>query len=240
MGGTVVGKLCAAGLALGDLRESQRLGLRLVADAFEHLLEADHAKMLAESRAALAESAVVEAREQAARHAADSLQMQRLAHTDVLTGLPNRRGFMSRWEDQLARSTRRDTPLGMLLIDADHFKSVNDTMGHAMGDAVLKAISTALLVARSTPDVVARLGGDEFVLVTGNADSDHLMGLAQSIRETFAVVADELGVDTTLSIGIVSTESCPRETMLADADEALYRSKAAGGNTAETHECESK
>lgn len=238
LGHSIVGQLCSAGLAPCELRARQLEGLRLIADAFEHLLAVDQKKALAETRASQAEEAVAEARDEAIRHAADSLQMRRLAHTDMLTGLPNRRGFMARWEDQVARSTRRDTPLGLLLIDADHFKKVNDTMGHAMGDAVLRAISTALLVARRTPDIVARLGGDEFALATANADMEHLKGLAANIRRTFAVVAEELGVATTLSIGIVSSESCARETMLRDADEALYRSKAAGGDTAEVHECE--
>lgn len=237
IGGATAAMLCVAGKQAVELSARQLDGLPLIAEALEHLLVADRGKALAESRAAAAERAVAEARDEALRHAADSLQMQRLAHTDVLTGLPNRRGFMTRWEDQVARSARRNTPLALMLIDADRFKQVNDTMGHAMGDAVLRAISAALLVARRSPDLVARLGGDEFVLVTATADEEHLQNLAEEIRKTFAVVAEELGVDTTLSIGIVSSESCPRESMLAEADEALYRSKAAGGDTAESMAC---
>jgi diguanylate cyclase (GGDEF)-like protein len=236
-GDATIGMLCVAGREPAELSTRQLEGLRLIAEALEHLIAVDHMKTLAESRAALAEQAEVDARDQALRHAADSLQMQRLAHTDVLTGLPNRRGFMTRWEEQVARSLRRDTPLALMLIDADNFKKVNDTLGHAMGDAVLRAISASLLVARRTPDIVARLGGDEFALATANADENHLKGLAEEIRQTFAVVAEELGVETTLSIGFVSSETCPRERMLAEADGALYRSKAAGGDTAETIEC---
>lgn len=235
VGEATLAVLCSAGKAPCELRERQREGLRFIADALEHLLVAARKRVEAESRMSLAEEAIAEAREEAIRHAADSVQMRRLAHTDVLTGLPNRRGFMTRWEEQVAHSTRRGTPLGLLLIDADDFKEVNDTLGHAMGDAVLRAISTSLLVARRPPEIVARLGGDEFALATANGDADHLMELANTIRSTFAVVAEELGVTTTLSIGIASSDSGGREHMLRDADEALYRSKAAGGNTAEAY-----
>jgi diguanylate cyclase len=237
IGEATAGMICVAGRGNAELSARQLEGFRLIAEAFEHLVVSEREKTLAGARAAAAEQAVAEARDEAIRHAADSLQMQRLAHTDVLTGLPNRRGFMTRWEDQLARSARRNTPLALMLIDADRFKQVNDTLGHAMGDAVLRAISAALLVARRSSDLVGRLGGDEFVLVTANSDEAHLNALAEDIRRTFAVVANELGVDTTLSIGIASSEHCPRERMLAEADEALYRSKAAGGDTAESMEC---
>jgi diguanylate cyclase len=201
------------------------------------LLETQRLAGLAKARAERAERATAEARLEAQRHAEQSLQMEQLANTDVLTGLPNRRAFMARWEDELARSGRRNYAIGLVLIDADRFKAVNDGSGHALGDAVLRALGATLLVVATTPDLVARLGGDEFAMVTSHADRPRLLALAQAIRELFATMAAELGVDTTLSIGVVSSDDCLRERMLSDADRELYRAKAAGGNTVRLFDC---
>jgi diguanylate cyclase (GGDEF)-like protein len=86
-----------------------------------------------------------------------------------------------------------------------------------------------LIVARS-PDIVARLGGDEFAFATTDSDRSRLLAKAEGIQVAFAEVAAELGVATTLSIGIVSSEDCTPERMLAEADKAVYRSKLADGN----------
>ena len=98
---------------------------------------------------------------------------------------------------------------------------------------MLRAIGATLQAVAHTADVVARLGGDEFAFAISHTDGAHLLAVAENIRRLFAVAADELQVNTTLSIGLVSSEDCPRHRMLADADKALYRSKAAGGDRAE-------
>ena len=229
-GDVPIGTVCGASQKKIDLDEEQLGGIRLIAEAMQRLLEVERATSLAHARAEAAEQDAIEARSATQRHAVHSRQMERLAHTDSLTGLPNRRAFMARWEAELIRSGHKDYPIGLMLLDADRFKVVNDTEGHAMGDAVLRAIGETLMVVARSPDAVARLGGDEFALFTTHTDSAHLEELAEQIGNQFQVVAAELGVDTTLSIGMVSSEHSPREQMLADADEALYQSKDAGGN----------
>ena len=225
-----IGTVCGASQNKMVLNQTQLEGMQLIADALRQLLEIEREKSHAHARADLAEQDAADARRTAERHAIDLLHMEQLAHTDVLTGLPNRRAFMARWEDELARSGRKHYPLALMLIDADQFKVVNDSAGHAMGDAVLRAIGATLLVVAKSPDIVARLGGDEFALATTHVDGAHLQGLAEKIQQLFGVMAAELGVRTTLSIGLVSSESCRRDRMFAEADKALYRSKHAGGN----------
>lgn len=230
VGDVAIGTVCGASQRKISLDNSQLEAVQLIADALQQLLEVEREKAAAQARADEAEQNVEQARIVAQRQALDFLHMKQLAHTDVLTGLPNRRAFMARWEDELARSGRKHYQIGLALIDADNFKKVNDTSGHAMGDSVLRAISATLLEVAHSPDVVARLGGDEFALVTTHTDDAHLEAVAEQIRQRFDVVAAELGVSTTLSIGLASSEHGPRENLLADADKALYRSKHAGGN----------
>lgn len=206
----------------------------LIAEALEGLAEVERDTALSHSRVASAELETVEARHATKRHAFRSQQMEQLANTDPLTDMPNRRAFMARWDEELVRSAEENYPIGLLLLDADRFKTVNDTEGHEMGDAVLRAIGASLLTVVGPHDIVARLGGDEFALLTTRTGSDDLQALAGKIGGQFQIIATELGVDTTLSIGMVSSEDCPRERMLADADRALYRSKEAGGNVFRT------
>jgi diguanylate cyclase len=238
VGDVTIGTVCGASQKEIVLEETQLDGIHLIAEALQHLLVVDRDNALAMARADAAEIEVVEARIATKRQAIHSQHMERLAHTDALTGLANRRAFIARWEEEMVRSKRRNYPIGLMLLDADRFKSVNDTAGHAMGDAVLQAISATLMLVARSPDVVARLGGDEFALITTHHDSAHLKQLAEQIGEQFHVVATELGVDTTLSIGMVSSEHSPRERMLSDADQALYRSKDAGGNAARMFRCD--
>lgn len=236
-GDIAIGTVCGASRQRVALDERQVQGMQLIADALQRLMQAERVASLARARADDAEQATVLAKLEAQRNAAETLRMEQLANTDVLTGLPNRRAFMARWEDELARSGRRNYPIALILIDADRFKSVNDTRGHPVGDAVLRAIGATLLVVARTPDLVARLGGDEFAMVTTHADRPALLALALNIRQLFAAVAADLSVDTTLSMGVVSSDDCPRDRMLSDADRALYRSKEAGGDAVRLFDC---
>ena len=106
-------------------------------------------------------------------------------------------------------------------------------MGHLVGDSVLRAIGTTLQDVADHADLIARLGGDEFALAISHADDRRLQTLAEEIRAAFAQATARLVVGTTLSIGIASSADCPRHQLLAAADKALYRSKAAGGDRAE-------
>jgi diguanylate cyclase (GGDEF)-like protein len=227
VGDSAIGTLCTASKSHLVLDDCQVDGIRLVAESLQKLLAVERDRGLALLQADRSAQDLVDARSAANHHAATSVRMERLAHTDSLTGLSNRRAFMGRWNEALARD---QLPLGLILIDADGFKVVNDTFGHIKGDAVLRAISAALLVVARTPDIVARLGGDEFAFATTDSDGGSLLAKAGLIQEAFAKVAAELGVSTTLSIGIVSSEDCTPENMLAEADKAVYRSKVAEGN----------
>jgi len=235
--GVVIGTVCGASQKTYVLEETQLEGIRLVAQALQRLLAVERDTADAYARAQAAELDAAEARHATKRHAVRSQQMERLAFTDALTGLPNRRAFMARWENELTRSACRDYSIGLILLDADHFKAVNDSEGHAKGDAVLRAIGATLLVVARAPDVVARLGGDEFAVLTTHTDSAYLEDMAQHIGTHFHGIAAELGVDTTLSLGLVSSDHCPREQMLSDADQALYRSKGAGGDASRIFLC---
>jgi diguanylate cyclase len=231
-GEIAIGTMCGASLVKTELDAKQLECMQLIADALQEQIEFEREKILAQARAASAERDAADARVAAKRHAEKSEHMEQLANTDALTGLPNRRAFMARWEDELARSGRRHYPIGLLLLDADKFKTVNDTWGHQKGDAVLRAVGVTLSVVAKSPDVIARLGGDEFALVTTHADRASLDAMAANLQSIFAGLTAELGVGTTLSIGVVSSDDCPREKMLAEADKALYCNKDMGRNAA--------
>ncbi|MEP7097426.1 MAG: sensor domain-containing diguanylate cyclase, partial [Dokdonella sp.] len=231
-GDSSIGTVCGASCNAIVLDDDQMTAMRFIAEALQKLLESDQQRLLALGRATVAEKDARDARSESKRHEGDSQRMERLANTDMLTGLPNRRFFIARWEDELARSGRRSYPIGLLLIDLDRFKAVNDTKGHLIGDAVLRAIGATLLTVSKTSDVVARLGGDEFALAISHSPSSKLLEIAENMRQLFAVAVAELGEKVTLSVGISSSEYSTRGALFADADKSLYQSKAAGGNTA--------
>jgi len=157
--------------------------------------------------------------------------LDRLARVDTLTGLANRREFQRRLDDALARTAAK----GLLVIDVDHFKGINDSRGHAAGDAVLVAVAQRLRSCVSDLDLVARLGGDEFaVLLEDTVTARVLEQVAARITKTMArAVSVEGGlIAVTLSIGAtLCTAKISEQTLLATADRALYAAKAAGRNT---------
>ena len=164
-------------------------------------------------------------------------ELERLATTDELTGLPNRRSFAAQLERELARARRYGTPLSLLLLDLDNFKSINDTHGHGAGDRVLVGVARGLESCLRAPDLVARLGGDEFAVLLPQADRRASEAIA---RRTCAVVAaQELPPRTTASVGVATSEGGEARDLLEEADRALYRAKrsqprlqAASGDTA--------
>jgi diguanylate cyclase (GGDEF)-like protein len=234
----IVGHLACTRVGSSPMDPIQFEGLRLVADAMERLLgvERELADVQSSFEAAAAEAAELQSATQ--RQAIYSQQMKHLAHTDELTGLSNRRAFMARWQAALSQAERTNEPIALLLVDADRFKAVNDSGGHALGDTVLRAIGASLHLAAHPADIVARLGGDEFAILTTLADPAELRLLGDAIHAQFKASAAILSVDATLSIGMVSGLDCPREHLLRDADVALYRSKEAGGDCAHLFECD--
>lgn len=214
-----IGTVCGASQSRVVLDGHQVAAVEMIADAMRYLIQAEIAKGQAIERLQQAESR------------ADRMML--LAHTDALTGLPNRRAFSSRWEDQLARSGRKHYDIAVLLIDMDRFKEVNDTWGHPAGDAVLGALGGVIRSATSSADLPARLGGDEFALAVTHAGDAAVTALAERIRVQFAAAAAELGTSATISIGIATSTNCGRDQLLGAADQALYRCKSEGGNRIE-------
>jgi two-component system cell cycle response regulator len=160
---------------------------------------------------------------------------RRLATIDTLTGLYNRRAFLDVMDRERSRSTRHGYPLSVLLIDVDHFKRVNDTLGHAAGDAVLQGVAQVLARVARRSDVVARWGGEEFVIALAQTGEAGARVAAERVRRAIAEAtfpvpgADPLHV--TASIGAASgLAPWAVEAVIAEADQAMYAAKARGRN----------
>jgi diguanylate cyclase len=164
------------------------------------------------------------------------------AGTDALTGLLNRRSLFSRFRRMESEAGRTEPPKGtaVLLIDLDHFKAVNDSFGHAIGDRVLQSVADALKRAVRTGDLVARVGGEEFVVVLTDTDMQAAWRTAERIRLEVenASVADDLPeLHITTSVGGHWETGLPAlNSGLKLADAALYRAKASGRNTVQFSE----
>jgi diguanylate cyclase (GGDEF)-like protein len=165
-----------------------------------------------------------------------NLRLEALSRTDELTGLNNRRYFMELATTELGRVRRHATPLALMMIDADHFKYINDTMGHLCGDRVLAAIGKALRIGIRNYDIAGRYGGEEFALLLPQTRPDDARSVAERCRQTIAsteVEHDGQSVRVTVSVGIAALPEAPAsniEELVKFADEALYRAKAGGRN----------
>ena len=160
-------------------------------------------------------------------------QIEHLAYHDALTGLPNRHLFVDRLDHALTRAQRTEETLAVLFVDIDHFKSINDSLGHTAGDVLLRTIALRLRSSLRTEDTVARLGGDEFtVLVSGLKDPNDLLRLAQKIHSTIKVPMDvasrELTVSASIGVGLYPQDGETAEQLLRNADLAMYRAKELG------------
>lgn len=167
-------------------------------------------------------------------------QLAQLARFDSLTGLPNRHQLNEKLDEALLRSKRSGLPVAALFLDVDRFKSINDTLGHAAGDAVLVEFSRRLKACVRATDTVARLAGDEFVIVLeGLRTIDEAQGVGAKIVDAMAgdwLLGDQV-LAVTCSVGIGFTcQPMTGEALLALADKALYRAKAEGRNTYRTEE----
>jgi diguanylate cyclase (GGDEF)-like protein len=162
----------------------------------------------------------------------------KLSLTDGLTGLWNRRHFDLRVESELSRAVRFSESFAVLMVDVDRFKPVNDTHGHQAGDTVLVELARRFTEAIREVDEVARYGGEEFVFLLPNTGLAGALRLAEKVR---AVVADQpfrldtACLDLTISAGVAAypVHGSAGKDLVAAADAALYRAKAAGGNRVE-------
>jgi diguanylate cyclase (GGDEF)-like protein len=166
---------------------------------------------------------------------ANHIAMQRMAHDDPLTGLPNRRLFFSRLEHAIANAERTGKLVGLLYVDLDFFKEINDTYGHAVGDEVLRSVAALLTSVTRAGDTVARLGGDEFVILFDQIeDSKALLGIAQKLlsylQNRLLIRGHDLQIKASLGISLYPRDGKDAQTLLQSADKAMYCSKRDGRN----------
>lgn len=156
------------------------------------------------------------------------------SRTDPLTGLPNRRGFLEATDGALARSRRSGRPISIVLSDLDHFKRVNDSLGHGAGDAVLKAVADAIRSSLRSQDVAARWGGEEFIFLlpdTGKEGAVHVAETARAAVSALSINHEGSMIQVTLSLGVAKhLAGRSIEETIAQADSALYIAKEGGRN----------
>lgn len=162
-------------------------------------------------------------------------RLDQLAHHDPLTNLPNRRMFYDRLEEVLARSRSKKTKLALLFLDLDRLKHINDTLGHDVGDLLLRALSERLLSCVRESDTVSRLAGDEFVvLLTDIEDPEDAGKVAQKIikaaSEVYRLKEHEIFMTTSVGICIYPRDGQDRTTLLRNVDAAMYQAKIKGKN----------
>ncbi|MBM1180565.1 phosphodiesterase DibA [Pseudomonas lundensis] len=160
-------------------------------------------------------------------------ELMRLAHHDPLTDLPNRLLFTDRAEQALAYAQRHKSGCALLMIDLDHFKIINDSMGHNVGDLLLKAVGERLTAVFGKGFTVARLGGDEFaVLVENCTQVAQAAGFAQQVLEVmkgaFIIETHQLFISVSVGISLYPNDALNAEQLLRNADSALFKAKSAG------------
>jgi diguanylate cyclase (GGDEF)-like protein len=165
-------------------------------------------------------------------------RMQDLAMVDELTGLKNRRAFFDDAEPMIAGSRRREQPIAVAVLDLDHFKDVNDTHGHAVGDVVLKAAATRIVDNFREEQITGRFGGEEFVVLLPYTSPAQALVALERVRKALSATPIEVAggpaVTVTLSGGIAPLlENMEIETAIDHADKAMYRAKALGRDRVE-------
>ncbi len=159
----------------------------------------------------------------------------RQANFDTLTGLPNRDMFHDRLEQETKKSIRADLPLALLLVDLDQFKVVNDTLGHAVGDVLLKEAARRIKACVRESDTVARLGGDEFTIVLSSiSDKTHVEDVAQKVignlAEPFLLDSEVVYISASIGITLYPNDASDIDTLVKNADQAMYAAKNRGRN----------
>ncbi|MEO4049231.1 GGDEF domain-containing protein [Pseudomonas sp. CAU 1711] len=162
--------------------------------------------------------------------------LEHLARHDALTGLPNRRMFFERLEHALASARRSAKPLAVLFVDLDHFKELNDSLGHSLGDHVLQAVANLLRSATRESDTVARLGGDEFVVLLEQMEEpQQVVSVVHKLHERFQlpmlIDGHEVHIQASMGVSLFPRDGDDIEALLQQADRAMYMAKEAGRNT---------
>lgn len=172
------------------------------------------------------------------------LELERLAHHDTLTGLPNRRLFFDRLSHAIANARRSGRQVGLVFVDLDHFKDINDEHGHSIGDEVLCSVARMLASIIRSGDTVARLGGDEFVILFDQVeDTGTLEHTAQKLLSRFQnrllIGGLELQVQASMGISLFPRDGTSAEELLLNADRAMYKAKREGRNRVQLSDSDS-
>jgi diguanylate cyclase (GGDEF)-like protein len=207
-------------------------GLRLAGNRDAHLRELADGRTLAVSFVPVENDGWLVTLEDTTERRQVEAKITHMAHHDALTELPNRVLFHDRLRDAFARS-RRDEPCAVLCLDLDHFKDVNDTLGHPVGDALLQAVTQRLRAEVRETDTVARLGGDEFAIVQSSIDqpldaTSLAARLIEAFRAPFEVAGHQVTIGTSVGIAVIPDDSEDADQIMRNADMALYRAKADG------------
>lgn len=156
---------------------------------------------------------------------------QELAMTDALTQLYNRRAFEFELRREISLGQRFGTPLSLIAIDIDHFKLINDKLGHPAGDQFLSVLAGALRNSSRTGDLPARIGGDEFMLLLPRTNRPNAVRVAEKLRQRIEhlPVAEDIPVRVSIGVATAPDDGETPEALLAAVDQAMYRAKQAGG-----------
>jgi diguanylate cyclase (GGDEF)-like protein len=163
-------------------------------------------------------------------------ELQHQATHDALTGIYNRGAILEHMEAQLARAQRQNKALGVIMLDVDHFKQINDTHGHHAGDAVLRTIADRMKECLREYDYIGRYGGEEFLVVLGDADYETAIIIAERINQAIGggtIAFGDKRLAVTISAGVTVAENCTEldaDKITLAADQELYKAKSNGRN----------
>ncbi len=220
-----IGGFIGIGLDITDRRRAD--------EAIQHANEVLEQRVL--ERTAQIKAANEQLQQEIDRRATVEEEMRHMAHYDALTGLPNRNLLNDRIERAIEMARRNSHKVGMLFIDLDHFKSVNDTLGHHIGDLLLSQVASRMSFMLRATDTLGRLGGDEFLLLVPEMENiESLAVLAAKLADILSqpIVVNSHVLHVTLSIGMCCypDHGQDRETLMRNADTAMYHAKESGRN----------
>lgn len=165
-------------------------------------------------------------------------QLERAAITDALTGVMNRGATFARLAEEFERARRSEEHLSVIMLDLDHFKRINDTFGHAVGDSALQDFCDRMRASIRAYDTVGRIGGEEFLIVAPETDGETALGLAlrvlERVRSAPMGADDRISLTASAGIASIRPDDAGLDTLLGRADAALYRAKSAGRDRAES------
>jgi len=164
----------------------------------------------------------------ALRNARLRAEVERLAKEDGLTGIANRRVFEEVLGREVARAHRSNEPLCLVVLDVDHFKRVNDSLGHPAGDDVLRHVARSLAIAAREIDLVARYGGEEFTVILPGCSLEDGLRVAERMRAGVSLNSDVAGVTLSAGVACIPDNAADGDGLIAAADEAMFKSKRAG------------